>query len=283
MEKTAQAFYFRVLLVRCSTVHLSSLKVVHPKSLPVFRDISFNPNRIEEYIEMQALDTMVFDRFCEDGWVYWADLIFRRNYWEWRGMPCRVVMLRIRLKDFEFSKSQRKCLRRNEDLTVERKAIQITAAHEELFEQHARRFAYNRPLSIYGFFSFFSSIMPCFGVQFDVFKHEKLLATSFFHLGRRSMAGNYGIYDMRESQRSLGTFTMLKEIELAIEAGREYYYPGFVYDLPSEFDYKLNFNNLEYYDWWGNWYPLERLPVRDWREEWAVGPPLDYEAEEVSF
>ncbi len=247
---------------------------MHQKSLSVFRDISFNPNHIEEYIPMQALHTMVFDRFCEDGWCYWADLIFRRNYWEWRGQPCRVVLLRIRLKDFTFSKSQRKCLRRNDDLSVSRRAIQISTAHEALFERHAVRFAHNRPMSIYGFFSFFSSIMPCFGVQFDVYKQKKLLATSFFHIGKRSMAGNYCIHEPAEAQRSLGTFTMLKEIEFAIETGREFYYPGFVYDLPSEFDYKLNFNNLEYFDWWGNWYPIERLPVRDWRDEWAVGQPL---------
>ena len=253
---------------------------MHPRSLPVFRNIAFNPNPIEEYIPMQALHTMVFDRFCEDGWCYWADLIFRRNYWEWRGQPCRVILLRIRLKDFTFSKSQRKCLRRNEDLHIARRAIQITPAHEELFERHAQRFAHNRPMSIYGFFSFFSSIMPCFGVQFDVYKYKKLLATSFFHMGRSSMAGNYCIHEPSEAQRSLGTFTMLKEIEFAIQTGREFYYPGFVYDLPSEFDYKLNFNNLEYFDWWGNWYPLERMPVRDWREAWEVGPPLgDYREE----
>ncbi|MCB0527871.1 MAG: arginine-tRNA-protein transferase [Lewinellaceae bacterium] len=245
---------------------------MHSRSLPVFRNISFNPNHIEEYIPMQAMHPMVFDKFCEDGWCYWADLIFRRNFWEWRGQPCRVILLRIRLKDFTFSKSQRKCLRRNEDLRIERKSIHISSAHEELFERHARRFAYNRPMSIYGFFSFFSSIMPCFGVQFEVYRRNKMLATSYFHMGRNSMAGNYCIHEPAEAQRSLGTFTMLKEIEFAIESGREFYYPGFVYDLPSEFDYKLNFNNLEYFDWWGNWYPLSRLPVRDWREDWSLKP-----------
>ena len=75
---------------------------------------------------------------------------------------------------------------------------------------------------------------------------------------------------------------MLLEIQLAQLSGRRYYYPGFVYDLPSEFDYKLNFNGLEYFDWWGNWYPLERLPVRSWREQWSVAPPLtDEEMEEL--
>ena len=110
--------------------------------------------------------------------------------------------------------------------------------------------------------------MPSMGVQFDVFDGDRLIATSFFHLGTRSMAGNYCIHDPEYSSRSLGTYTMLLELETALQLGFQYYYPGFVYDLPSEFDYKLNFNNLEYFDWWGNWYPLGRLPVRHWRREW---------------
>jgi arginine-tRNA-protein transferase len=249
---------------------LQSSAILLPKSLPLLRDISFNPNPIEEYAPMQSLHTQVFDRFCEDGWTYWADLLFRRNYWEWRGQPCRVILLRIDLKNFEFSKSQRKNLRKNEDLTLIRRAINIQPMHELLFERHARRFTHNRPQSIYGFFSFFSSIMPCYGVEFDVFLQEKLVAASFFHIGRKSLAANYGIYEPEEWRRGLGTYTMLKEIEFAKDNGREYYYPGFVYDVPSEFDYKLNFNNLEYFDWWGNWYPLDRLPVRDWRAEYEL-------------
>jgi arginyl-tRNA--protein-N-Asp/Glu arginylyltransferase len=241
---------------------------MHPGALPIFRDIAFNPNFVEDYVPMEPLHPRVFDLFCEDGWCYWADLLFRRNYWEWRGEPCRVVVLRIRLKDFEFSKSQRKNLRRNRDLTVQRHGLHITDRHEDLFERHARRFQHNRPHSMYGFFSAWSHIMPSIGVQFDVIDREKLIATSFFHLGMRSMAGNYCIHDPAYAARSLGTYTMLLEIELARELGLEFYYPGFVYDLPSEFDYKLNFHNLEYFDWWGNWYPLERLPVRHWRTEW---------------
>ncbi len=238
---------------------------MRPKTIPLLRDISFNPAEIEEYVPMQSLHTMVFDRFCEDGWTYWADVLFRRNYWEWRGRQCRVILLRINLKNFEFSKSQRKNLRKNSDLTVLRRTLHIQPMHEELFERHARRFTHNRPHSIYGFFSFFSSIMPCFGIEFDVYKDDRHIASSFFHVGRKSVAGNYGIFEPEEWQRGLGTFTMLKEIEFAIEQKRSYYYPGFIYDIPSEFDYKLNFNNLEYFDWWGNWYPLERLPVREWR------------------
>ncbi len=221
---------------------------------------------------MQMFDPMVFDRFCEDGWCYWSDLLFRRNLWEWRGRRCRVVILRIRLDAFRMSKSQRKCLRRNGDLRVLRRPLNILKQHEQLFEMHASRFVHNRPASIYGFFSAWSHLMPSLGMEFDVFYRNQLVASSFFHLGKESMAGNYCIYHPDESWRSLGTYTMLLEIEYARFLGKKYYYPGFVYDLPSEFDYKLNFHGLEYFDWWGNWYPLERLPVRCWREEWLQEP-----------
>jgi leucyl-tRNA---protein transferase len=247
---------------------------MNARTIPLFNNISFNPNPIEEYLNMQPLHPMVFDQFCEDGWCYWSDLIFRRNYWEWRNKPCRVIMIRIRLDGFEFTKSQRKCLRRNSDLIITRQPINITPMHEVLFSRHAQRFSHNQPMSIYGFFSHFSNIMPSYGVMFDVFKRGKLLASSFVHVGIRSVAANYCIHEPEEASRSLGTFTMLKEIEATILAGREYYYPGFVYDVPSEFDYKLSFHNLEYYDWWGNWYPLERLPLRDWRSLYEVAPPL---------
>jgi len=245
---------------KVSSSHNQSLVMHCPPDSP-FNNIAFNPNYIEQYVGMQPLSPRVFDQFCEDGWCYWADLLFRRNMWEWRSTPCRVVVLRIRLDGFEFSKSQRRILRRNADLTVYRRSIRISERHEQLFERHAERFSHNKPSTIYGFFSPWSSIMPCQGMQFDVFDGGKLVAASYFHLGKRSMAGNYGIFDPEVTSRSLGLFTMLKEIELAKHLGLSYYYPGFVYDIPSEFDYKLNFNNLEYFDWWGNWYPMERQVV----------------------
>ncbi|MFN8304846.1 MAG: hypothetical protein U0U46_20345 [Saprospiraceae bacterium] len=255
---------------------------MHPKTLPVFRNISFNPAPVETYIPMEPMHPLVFDRLCEDGWCYWSDLIFRRNYWEWRGHPCRVVLLRIDLRNFSLTKSQRKCLRRNKDLKIYRRPLVITAEHEALFHQHAERLPHHRPQSIFGFFSNWSDIMPCRGELLDVYDKGELIATSFYHLGWESMAGNYCIFRPEETARSLGQLTMLLEIQLAQLSGRRYYYPGFVYDLPSEFDYKLNFNGLEYFDWWGNWYPLERLPVRSWREQWSVAPPLtDEEMEEL--
>jgi arginine-tRNA-protein transferase len=60
---------------------------------------------------------------------------------------------------------------------------------------------------------------------------------------------------------------MLLELMLAQELGKKFYYHGYAYNVPSQFDYKLNFNALEAFDWQtGTWNPQERLPVRRWHE-----------------
>jgi len=116
-----------------------------------------------------------------------------------------------------------------------------------------------------------SHAMACAGIMLEVTDADNLVAVSYAHLGKEAMAGNYCVFDPASGAKSPGTYTMLLEIEWAKSTGRKYYYPGFVFDIASEFDYKLNFNGLEYFDWWGNWYPLDRLCVRNWREEYDTG------------
>ena len=58
--------------------------------------------------------------------------------------------------------------------------------------------------------------------------------------------------------RRVGIFTMLKEIEYAIAAGKRYYYHGYAYEGESFYDYKKKFNAVEYFDWAGNWLSLEK-------------------------
>ncbi|HNM06329.1 MAG TPA: hypothetical protein PKK05_25645, partial [Leptospiraceae bacterium] len=58
------------------------------------------------------------------------------------------------------------------------------------------------------------------------------------------------------SKRSLGIYTMLLEIEYSIQMKKDYYYPGYAYVETSFYDYKKNFNGLEYLDWNKGWKPF---------------------------
>ncbi|HNM25566.1 MAG TPA: hypothetical protein PKL15_09060, partial [Saprospiraceae bacterium] len=101
------------------------------------------------------------------------------------------------------------------------------------------------------------------------------LACSYVHLGDEAMSGTYCFFEPEASrQRSLGTFTMLLELLKAREMGKHFYYHGYCYDVPSQFDYKMNFHNLESMDWkTGIWHPRPRVPVRRWDNLIEQWPP----------
>ena len=79
------------------------------------------------------------------------------------------------------------------------------------------------------------------------------------------MASLLGMYDESYAEYSLGIYTMLKEIEFGQSTQRRWYYPGYVLDKPSSFDYKLELGPMEYYTpskRWGvysNYKPEETL------------------------
>jgi arginine-tRNA-protein transferase len=64
------------------------------------------------------------------------------------------------------------------------------------------------------------------------------------------------MFDPEFSSRSLGIFTMLNEIEFAIEKKKEFYYQGYSYEGESFYDYKKRFRGTECFDWNGKWKAL---------------------------
>ncbi|MCB9356508.1 MAG: hypothetical protein H6575_18245 [Lewinellaceae bacterium] len=230
---------------------------------------SYLEDIIDDSVEMQPLDPAVFDQYMSDGWRLLGHSIVRHNFSVCRGKMCRTIPLRIRLGDFQFSKSQRKMLRKTQKMNVKYGPIRINQAKAQLFTIHAAgRFDERRPESITSFLNLKSDREPVTGKEFYITGPDGMpLACSFFHLGEESVSGTYCFYNPKASGYSFGTYTMLLEIEKAQELGKKYYYHGYVYDVPSQFDYKLNFHNLEAMDWKsGAWNAIDRIPVRRWSD-----------------
>ena len=76
-------------------------------------------------------------------------------------------------------------------------------------------------------------------MEIAVYDGAELIAASYIDVGDRSMASILCIYSQKYKKYSLGIYTMLLEIDLAKRLGLDYYYPGYVLDQPSAFDYKL--------------------------------------------
>ncbi len=196
------------------------------------------------------------DSLWANGWRHFGTHFFRYNVGFLKDELRFVLPLRIDLKDFRLSKSQRRVLRRNEGLHTEIGPIEISLEAERMFERHKVRFDHGVPDSLYNFISREPAKSPCEAKEIRVYEGSSLLAVSYFDVGRSATSGIYGMFEPEIKDRSLGIFTMLKEIEYSIETGCEYYYQGYAYEGESFYDYKKRFASTYVFDWKDKWLKL---------------------------
>jgi arginine-tRNA-protein transferase len=214
---------------------------------------------INEEFDAQRVTPGQLDTLLNNGWRHFGTHFFRYNLGFYHFDIRRVIPLRIRLSDFSFSKSQRRLFRRNEDLeTVIRPAI-VTDEKKILFDVHRMRFSEAVPESIYDFVSADPATTPCESYEICVYSQGALLAASFFDVGQSSVSSIYAMFDPAAAVRGLGIFTLLKEIEFAINNSKVFFHLGYTYEGESFYDYKKRFRALERFDWSGGWEPFENF------------------------
>lgn len=223
----------------------------------------------------QSLSPARLDKFLASGWFRSAPMLYRSQLICLEGDVFSTVNIRLRLKDYEFKRSLRKILRRNN--TKFRTFVQkanLDQAKQRLYDGQKHRFKgfIFDSLNQFFFANMEESVFNTYEV--NVYDGDELVAVSFFDQGKKSVASILGLYNQNYEKYSLGTYTMLLEIDYSLKTGKKYYYPGYILDQPSVFDYKLRLDNgtMEYYNWKGRWRPYtklgkERLLVHDLREK----------------
>ena len=214
---------------------------------------------INEAFYADQVSPAQLDILLAGGWRHFGSYFFRYSFGFQSLEIRRVIPLRIRLADFSLSKSQRRVLRRNEDLKTVIRPIKITKTSASLFQRHKQRFKEGVPDSIYDFLSHTPADRPCDAKELAVYLSGKLAAVSYFDVGGDSTSGIYAMFDPNLSQRSLGIFTLLKEIEYSIARSKTFYYLGYCYDGNSFHDYKKRFTATQYFEWSGRWMDFGHL------------------------
>ena len=209
---------------------------------------------IFEELHIEYITDLDMDDMLAEGWRHFGTYFFRYNMNIYKGELCNVIPLRVDLEGFEFTKSQRKIIKRNSQFTTKIQPIQITEAQKLLFEQHKLKFEEGTPGSINDFLSHSPDSVPGIAKELLVFEENKLIAVSYFDIARSSISSIYGMFDLNYGKYSLGIYTMLLEIEYALKNGIKYYYHGYCYDVPSFYDYKKKFKSMEYFDWDDRWH-----------------------------
>ena len=196
----------------------------------------------------QKLSRVRYDQYLASGWFRGAVMLYKMDLLCIDDELFSVVNIRVKLNDFLLRKSQRKLLRRVDGRfrTVFGEA-NPTQDKETLYAAHKHRFKgfIHATLKEYLKAGFETTVFDTREVC--IYDGDQLIAVSYFDMGEKSMASLLGLYDERYSEWSLGKVTMLKEIEFGIENEREWYYPGYILDKDSSFDYKLDLGDTEFY------------------------------------
>jgi arginine-tRNA-protein transferase len=167
---------------------------------------------------------------------------------------CRLcVPIRVPVATFAPSKSQRRALRKNEDVTVQVGTPTFTSAKFALYrrylaEQHGRG---DDAKSANGGgeredefrASMYGSVVDTVEVTYTV--GDRLLAVSLLDVCARSVSAVYHFYDPGEGARSLGVFSVLMEIEYTRQLGVPHYYLGYWIEGAKTMQYKANYGPHE--------------------------------------
>src|SRR5450432_1765198 len=141
---------------------------------------------------------------------------------------CReCVPIRLAVNEFQPSKSQRRCARKNADLSVE---IGAPVATDEKFELYCRYLRDRHGGEIEGREAFerFLYESPVQTVEF-IYRSGggKLVAVGICDVCDQSVSSVYFYFDPTESRRGLGTYGVLREVDYTRLRNIPHYYLGY--------------------------------------------------------
>lgn len=200
---------------------------------------------VEIYIP-RALSPNRLDRLLASGWFRFSNTLFRSDFLCIDKDISSLVHIRLKLADYNKKKSHRRIIERiDERFTTVISRARMSMEKELLYNMSKKNFKGFVLNHLSEFLMDYSS-PPLFETyEVSVYDKDRLIAVSFFDLGRQSMASLLAIYDEGYKKYGLGNYTMYREIEFGLANNYTYYYPGYVLDNNSLFNYKMQIGPVQ--------------------------------------
>ena len=162
--------------------------------------------------------------------------------------------VRVDVAAFSPSRSQRRVLARNADLRLEIGTPSLTRRRVALWNRHRRArgllTSYSRKDPV-GYQEWLvESCAPTIEVRY--YEGDRLCAVSILDMGVTSANSAYHYYDPADQRRSMGVYSVLREIEVCASLGIRWYYLGLWASDAAALRYKSTY------------YPHERLIRGAW-------------------
>ena len=181
--------------------------------------------------------------YLDQGWRRFGKMFFRPNC-----TNCSLcVPLRVDLKNFKISKSMKRAIKRNKDIYIEIGTPECSQEHINLhniyheFQNKKKKWPHHA-ISSTEYRMLFCEPMS-FAKEFRYINKEgKLLGVGYVDTLPNSYSSLYFFYHPEWSSLSPGTFSILTEIQNAIQNGAQYYHLGYYVSGCPSMEYKLRFS-----------------------------------------
>ena len=166
------------------------------------------------------------------------------------------IAARIPVAQFQPDRSQRRCLQRNRDLQLRIEPARHTDEYFQLYRRYldARHAGGGMDDPDPEDFSRFlyTAWSPTSFIELRL--RNRLLGVAITDVASTGLSAVYTFYDPDEDARGLGTYAILRQVELTQERGLPHLYLGFWIKDHPKMDYKARFR------------PLEILGAEGWRK-----------------
>ncbi len=227
-------------------MRLPLLDLIDSGGLPVTepRPCAYLPGRAarSEGFRAAPLHGETYHDLMDRGFRRSGDIFYRP-----RCDGCQAcVQIRIPVGEFEPSKSQRRALRRNEEVTVRVGPLTLTEEKAALYQRYLAHQHPGSPQSedAEGLREFlYQDVVET--VEVNYLLGERVIAVSILDVCSRSVSSVYHFFDPVEAGRSLGVFSILMEIEMTKAWNVPHYYLGYWVRGSKTMDYKAKFTPHE--------------------------------------
>ncbi|NKQ41798.1 MAG: arginyltransferase [Sulfurovum sp.] len=161
--------------------------------------------------------------------------------------------LRIEVSDFHPSKSQRRVIKKNNKTKILIQSASLSQNHIQLYNRYhvwkSIKDAWrHREISQKEYYENFVDGAHDFGREVLYYRDSKLVGVDLIDIIDDGISAIYFYHDPDYANLSLGTYSLLYQIELAKQMNLEYIYLGYWVEGCQAFAYKKNFKPLELLD-----------------------------------
>ena len=208
-----------------------------------------------EYPRRQ-LSASDLDQLLEDGYRRTGTLLYRTQC-----PSCQeCIPIRVKVGEFEYSKSMRRILNRAErEIDVQWSTPQLDLERLRLFNAHRaeRQLTRRGPADLSDYHEFL--IASCVETKEIAFRHNgQLIGVAIVDFGNTCLNAVYTHFDPAFGRFSIGTLAVLLQIQKAEETNRELVYLGLYVAENDHLNYKSRFQPQERLIE-GKWHPTEAI------------------------